>query len=166
MNPSSQDGCSTPVKKELPLSQLMDLAGTCIGKSDWLTIDQARIEQFASATNDQQWIHVDPARAEKGPYGGPIAHGLLTLSMIPYFSSQVSYAPAGTLMVVNYGFNRVRMISPVPVGASIRDVMVLQRVEARRQNQILTTTRHTIEIQGADKPACVADLLALHVTGS
>ena len=88
------------------------MRGTCIGKSDWLTIDQARINQFATATNDQQWIHVDPARAEKGPYSGPIAHGLLTLSMIPYFSSQVSYAPAGTLMVVNYGFNRVRMNQP------------------------------------------------------
>jgi acyl dehydratase len=123
-----------------------------------LTIDQARIDQFAGATDDQQWIHVDPARAEKGPYGGPIAHGLLTLSMVRYFSAKVSYSPVGTFMVVNYGFNRVRMISPFR-WASIRDVMVLQGIKKRRQDQILTTTRHTIEIRGTDKPACVADLL-------
>jgi acyl dehydratase len=153
------------MKKELPLTELGDLAGRRIGTSDWMIIDQDRIDRFAAATDDYQWIHVDPARAAKA-FGSTIAHGFLTLSMIPHLVEQVSIVPAGTKISLNYGINKARLISPVPVGASIRDVVVFVSLEKKDAGRIITTTRHTIEIQGSAKPACVAETLAMHILGA
>lgn len=153
------------MKKQLSLKELQDLVGKEIGVSDWLKIDQDRIDRFAAATDDYQWIHVDADKAEKA-FGSTIAHGFLTLSLILHLSSHVSLAPIGTKMALNYGLNRVRFISPVPVGASIRDVIVFKAVEEKDAGRILMTTQHTIEIQGADKPACVAESLVMHIVDS
>ena len=131
------------------------------GTSDWVLIDQERVNRFADATSDHQWIHVDVEQAKNGPFGGTIAHGFLTLSLIPLFSSSGKYLPEGMKMGVNYGLNKVRFISPVPVGSQVRSRMVISAVEEKEPGRILLTTTHTIEIQGQDKPACVAEALAL-----
>jgi acyl dehydratase len=152
------------MNKELPLNEIIKRIGTKIGYSDWFTINQDRINRFADCTEDHQWIHVDPDRAASSPFSGTIAHGFLTLSLIPHLCRDLFICPAGTLMTINYGFNRVRMISPVPVGADIRDVVVLKNVEVKEDGrQILFTDEHTIEIKGAAKPACVAQMLYIYL---
>ncbi len=150
------------MKKQLSLNELKDLVGEEIGVSDWMTIDQDRIDRFAAATEDYQWIHVDPVKAKES-FGGTIAHGFLTLSLIPYLGSQFSLVPTGTKMFFNYGLNRVRFVNPVPVNSSIRDVIVCKDVKQKGAGRILVTTQHTIEIQGAAKPACVAEFLAMYI---
>jgi len=131
------------------------------GVSDWILIDQERVNRFANATDDHQWIHVDVESAQKGPFGGTIAHGFLILSLIPLFSSSGKYLPEGMKMALNYGLNKVRFIDPVPVGSRVRSRMVISAVEEKDPGRILMTTTHTIEIEGHDKPACVAELLAM-----
>lgn len=148
--------------KQLSLSELRNFVGKEIGVSKWLEIDQERIDRFASATEDYQWIHVDAEKAEKA-FGSTIAHGFLTLSLIPHLGSDIFPVPAGTKMSLNYGLNRVRMISPVPVGASIRDVVVLTALKEKDAGRILMTTQHTIEMKGAVKPACVAEFLIMYI---
>jgi acyl dehydratase len=150
------------MKKQLPLTELENLVGKRIGASDWMIIDQDRIDRFAAATEDYQWIHVDPDRATKA-FGSTIAHGFLALSLIPHLVEKIGFVPLGTKMSLNYGINHARMISPVPVGALIRDVVVFQALEQKDPGKILMTTRHTIEIKGSAKPACVADILAMHI---
>jgi acyl dehydratase len=151
------------LKKEVPLEDLIAQLEKPIGRSDWLVIDQARIDRFADCTLDRQWIHIDPERSAHGPFGGTIAHGFLTLSLIPHLGGQVARVPAGTRMSINYGFDRVRMIAPVRAGSAIRDCLVLKAVVQKGPDRILMTTEHTIEIRDEKKPACVADLLALHL---
>ena len=141
--------------------KLKKMIGQENGTSDWVLIDQERINRFADATEDHQWIHVDIEKAKKGPFGGPIGHGFLTLSLIPIFSKSAKYLPEGLKMGVNYGLNKVRFISPVPVGSRVRSRMVISAVEEKEPGRILLTTTHAIEIQGQDKPACVAEALAL-----
>jgi acyl dehydratase len=131
------------------------------GVSDWILIDQERVNRFANATDDHQWIHVDVESAQKGPFGGTIAHGFLILSLIPLFSSSGKYLPEGMKMALNYGLNKVRFIDPVPVGSRVRSRMVISAVEEKDPGRILMTTTHTIEIEGHDKPACIAELLAM-----
>jgi acyl dehydratase len=131
------------------------------GVSDWILIDQERVNRFANATDDHQWIHVDVESAQKGPFGGTIAHGFLILSLIPLFSSSGKYLPEGMKMALNYGLNKVRFIDPVPVGSRVRSRMVISAVEEKDPGRILMTTTHTIEIAGHDKPACIAELLAM-----
>ena len=131
--------------------------GQHAGYSDWHEITQEQINLFAQATGDHQWIHVDPERAAKGPFGTTIAHGYLTLSLIPMLAGQVSRVD-GVAMVVNYGCNRVRFPSPVPVGAKVRAGVELTDVEDV-QGGVQATMKVTYEVEGAPKPACVAELL-------
>ncbi|MFB7273609.1 MaoC family dehydratase [Streptomyces sp. NPDC056244] len=129
--------------------------GEQLGHSDWLEIDQKRIDLFAEATGDHQWIHVDPERAAAGPFGTTIAHGYLTLSLLPVFVPQILRVENVT-MGINYGTNKVRFPSPVPVGSRLRASAVLKEaVEAGGGVQI--TTLVTVEREGGEKPACVAE---------
>ena len=145
----------------VPVEKLKTMIGQDNGVSDWVLIDQERVNRFADATDDHQWIHVDVEQAKKGPFGGTIAHGFLTLSLIPLFSSSGKYLPEGMKMVVNYGLNKVRFVAPVLVGSRVRSRMIISAVEEKKPGQLLVTTTHTIEIEGSDKPACIAETLAM-----
>ena len=130
-------------------------AGEVLGSSDWVVVDQARIDAFAESTDDHQWIHVDPERARSGPFGGTIAHGLLTLSLTPGMSYQ-TFRVDGSRLLINYGYNRIRYPAPVPAGSRVRGTATLVSVEdvPRGVQAVLSTT---VEIEGASKPACVAE---------
>jgi acyl dehydratase len=141
------------------LDELAGLTGQELGTSDWLEIDQARVDAFAEATGDHQWIHVDVERAAAGPFGGTIAHGYLTLSLIPYLGSQV-FALETPGAKLNYGVNKVRFPSPLPVGSRIRSHVTMGEVTALPAGTQLTL-RHTVEIEGQAKPACVAETVVL-----
>lgn len=143
------------------LEQMQKVIGTEVFLSDWKEVTQDQINQFADSTGDHQWIHVDVEMAKKGPFGTPIAHGFLTLSHIPFFSYQMPLKFEGAKMSINYGLNKVRFLTPVPVGSKIRDRIVLSGLEEKPNDRILMTTTHTIEIQGSDKAACVADSLGM-----
>jgi len=129
--------------------------------SDWKEVTQDQINLFADATGDHQWIHVDVEKAKQGPFGKPIAHGFLTLSHLPFFSYQMPVKFEGAKMSINYGLNKVRFLNPVPVGAKIRDRIVFTALEEKPNNRLLMTTTHTIEMEGAETPACVAESLAM-----
>jgi len=146
---------------EVPLKEFKQLIGQDNGTTDWILLDQERINRFAEVTEDNQWIHVDVEKAKNGPFGTPIAHGLLVLSLTPIFSYSGRYVIAGTKMVINYGFNKVRFINPVPVGSRLRSKMVISTVEEKSSTQIIVTNTHTIEIEGQDKPACVAEAVGM-----
>ncbi|MGW4122599.1 MaoC family dehydratase [Nocardia sp. NPDC004711] len=136
-------------------------AGTEIGVSDWITVDQQRIDTFADATDDHQWIHVDAARAAAGPYGRTIAHGFLTLSLVVPMTAQVMTVSAAN-MAINYGLNKVRFINPVPVDCRIRGRFTLDAVtDIPGGVQAVRTV--TVEIEGQDKPACVAESIARYL---
>jgi acyl dehydratase len=137
--------------------ELKAAVGESLGSSDWLTIDQQRIDQFAEATGDHQWIHVDAERAEQGPFGRTIAHGFLTLSLVPVFGSQV-YKVENVKMGVNYGSNKVRFVSPVPVGSKVRGTFELASVD-EASGGVQMVSKVTVEIEGSEKPACVAETL-------
>jgi acyl dehydratase len=141
--------------------KLKKMVGQDNGVSEWVLIDQNRINRFADATDDHQWIHVDIEKAKGGPFGGPIGHGFLTLSLIPIFSKSAKYLPEGLKMSVNYGLNKVRFINPVPVGSRVRSKMVISAVEDKGPGRLLMTITHTIEIEGQDKPACIAEALGM-----
>lgn len=140
-------------------AEIAAAAGDELGVSEWVSISQERIDLFADATGDRQWIHVDPERAAEGPFGAPIAHGYLTLSMLPFLGAQV-YAFAGDVARVNYGLNKVRFITPVKVGSKIRNRVQILEVHDTEKGQHVTI-QHTIEIKGEDKPACIAETLTL-----
>jgi acyl dehydratase len=141
------------------LDEVAEAANTDIGTSEWVTIDQRRVNQFADATGDHQWIHVDLERAKEGPFGGTIAHGYLTLSLVPWLGSQVFklQTPGAKL---NYGVNKVRFPNPVKVGKRIRSHVAIGEVTDVPSGKQLTV-RHTIEIEGEAKPACVAESVVL-----
>ena len=132
--------------------------GSDLGVSDWLTIEQDRIDEFARATGDFQWIHVDPEKAKDGPFGKTIAHGYLSLSLINVFLPDLFLAE-GMKMGVNYGTDRVRFPAPVPVESRVRASGELIKAEALPDNAVQVTARITIELEGSQKPACVADIL-------
>ena len=137
------------------LVDLQALVGQEIGLSDWLTVDQQRIDLFARATDDHQWIHVDPERAAAGPFGATVAHGFLTLSLLPpLFAS--AYQVEGTRMGINYGLNRVRFPAPVRVGSRLRGRFKLLAYEPLEGGAQLTVEA-TVEMEGSSKPACVAE---------
>ena len=137
---------------------LKSLVGTKLGPSDWLEVTQERINTFADATDDHQWIHVDPERAKSGPFGGPIAHGYLTLSLlIPLFSQVLDVT--GVTTKVNYGLNKVRFTAPVPAGSRIRLSGTLTDVEEVGGNGVQITADVVIETEGGTKPACVAQVV-------
>jgi len=133
--------------------------GQQLGKSDWLEITQDRIDQFAEATGDHQWIHVDPERAKAGPFGRCIAHGYLTQSLVNYFLPQIVQVQ-GISMGVNYGADRVRFPAPVPVGSRIRGSAELLAVEKTKDGGFQATVRVTVEIEGSDRPGCVIDTIS------
>ena len=137
------------------LADLKGLIGQEIAVSDWLTITQERINQFADATGDHQWIHVDPERAKASPFGSTIAHGFLTLSLLPLFTQECIRMPS-VRMGVNYGVNKVRFINPVPVGSRLRGRFMMKAVEDIAGG-VQMTMLATIELEGVDKPACVAE---------
>lgn len=140
------------------LAALSAQVGTTVAVSDWLTISQTQIDLFAQATGDHQWIHVDPVRAAQGPFGTPIAHGFLTLSLIPRFM-EASLAVTEARMGVNYGLNRVRFVSPVPVNSRLRAHLKLLSAEPMDNGGVQQSWEVTIEREGAAKPACVAEAL-------
>ena len=137
------------------LDELRAAAGTHVGASDWMTIDQARVNTFADATDDHQWIHVDEEKAKDGPFHTTIAHGFLTLSLLPELLSQV-YRVDGVKMGVNYGLNKVRFTAPVPVGSKVRGVVDIADV-AEAKGGVQVTTQVTVEIEGSERPALVAE---------
>ncbi|MCZ7561243.1 MAG: MaoC family dehydratase [Burkholderiaceae bacterium] len=141
------------------LAELRPLVGQEIAVSDWVEVTQQRIDQFAQATGDHQWIHVDPQRAAKGPFGTTIAHGYLTLSMLPLFS-ETAIELRGVRMSVNYGLNRVRFMSPVPVGSELRGRFRLMAIEDIANGGLQITTEVTVERKGSDRPVCVAESIA------
>ncbi len=143
------------------LKDLEQKIGKEIFLSDWTQVTQNQINQFAECTKDDQWIHVDAEKAAKGPFGTTIVHGFLTLSHLPFFSYQVPLKMEGQKMSINYGLDKVRFLNPVPSGSKIRDRIVLKSLEEKPGNRLLMTQTHTIEIEGQDKPACIADALAM-----
>ncbi len=133
--------------------------GEELGTTDWLLIEQSRVDRFADATDDHQWIHLDPERAAAGPFGGTIAHGYLTLSLLPRFSWEL-YTVQNATAVINYGLNRVRFIHPVRVGARVRSTATLDSVtEVPGGVQIVVGQRVDVEVDGKPKPACVAETI-------
>jgi acyl dehydratase len=137
------------------LDELAAAVGTELGTSDWHTVTQQQVDLFAEATGDHQWIHVDPERAKAGPFGGPIAHGFLTLSLIPLLAKEC-YSVEGIRMAVNYGSNKVRFPSPVPVGTAVRgsaELVSLEDVAGGKQ----AVVRFTVSSEGSKKPHCVAE---------
>ncbi|GLX02868.1 MaoC family dehydratase [Microtetraspora sp. NBRC 16547] len=137
------------------LDELVRARGEVLGTSDWITVEQERVDGFADATGDHQWIHVDVERAKDGPFGGTIAHGFLTLSLLPVFFQQI-YRVDGVRMAVNYGLNKVRFPAPVRVGSKVRATSRLAEVTLMdgAAQAVLSTS---IEAEGADKPVCVAE---------
>ena len=140
------------------LSELAACVGQEVAVSEWLTITQAQVDQFAEATGDHQWIHVDPEKAKTGPFGGPIAHGFLTLSLLPKFFES-SFAIVQSRMGVNYGLNKVRFTAPVPVGSRLRARMTLLASEPIDNGGVQMVWQVLVEREGSDKPVCVAESL-------
>jgi acyl dehydratase len=137
------------------LAEFAAAEGAELGPTDWLVVEQPRVDQFAQATDDHQWIHVDPQRAADGPYGGTIAHGLLTLSLLPHFMHDL-YRVENVSMAINYGFNKVRFITPVPVGSRLRAASKIAAI-AELGGGVQATLTTTIEVEGSDKPAAVVE---------
>ena len=147
---------------DLTLAGLGEKIGQELGVSDWVAIDQARIDAFASCTGDHQWIHVDVERAKReSPFGGPVAHGYLTLSMVASLAMQVGVIPKDAAAGLNYGIEKVRFLAPVPAGGRVRLRVVLAGIEPRDGGQVIMKTQNTLEVEGAQKPALVAETLAL-----
>ncbi len=147
-------------------AELAGLVGKELGVSDWFPIDQARVNAFADVTLDHQFIHVDPARARGTPFGGTIAHGFLTLSLLVHLCLPFIPVPANRELIVNYGFDKIRFVAPVRVGKRIRARGTLGAVEERKPNQIQLRVDVTVEIEGEEKPALVAEWLSLHVVSA
>jgi acyl dehydratase len=139
-------------------SSLKDLVGQELAVTDWFNITQERVQQFADATLDHQWIHVDVERARReSPFGAPIAHGFLTLSLLSHLMHEAMEIKQGLRLAVNYGLNRVRFVSPVRVGSNIRARMALQSLKDVPPNGMEVVFNATVEVEGGDKPCCVAD---------
>jgi acyl dehydratase len=140
-------------------AELQTAIGKPLGKSDWLEITQKRIDQFAEATGDHQWIHVDPARAAQGPFKKTIAHGYLTQSLVSHFLPQIVEVH-GISMGINYGADRLRFPAPVPVGSKVRGSAELLEVEKQKDGSYQAKIRVTVEIEGSDRPGCVVDTIS------
>ena len=143
-----------------------EIVGREVGVSGWRAVDQALIDAFAACTGDRQWIHVDVERAgRESPYGSTIAHGYLVLSLVASMAAEAGLYPAGLAQAVNYGLDRVRFLAPVRPGARVRDRVVLLSAEEKGPGRLLLKTRHTVEIEGEEKPALVAESLTLMMAG-
>jgi len=145
----------------VPVAELKDHVGKELGKSEWLTIDQQRINQFAECTGDHQFIHVDPEKAKLTPFGTTIAHGFLSLSLVPMLMEKIMIMPQGLKMAVNYGLDSVRFIQPVKVNSKVRLVVTLVDANEKNPGQWLLKARAVLEIEGQEKPAYIAEPLTL-----
>ena len=146
------------------MSTAAQFVGRELGISDWVVVDQDRIDRFAECTGDRQWIHVDRDRARReSPYGGPIAHGFLSLSLVAAMVTEVGVVPRDAAAALNYGLDRVRFIAPVTAGARVRARAILLSVDEREGGRLLLKTQATLEIESEPKPALVADLLVVLV---
>lgn len=144
--------------------KLLEAVGTEMGASEWFLIDQARINAFADATLDHQFIHVNPEQAKHTPFGGTIAHGFLTLSLLPYLQATMPdlLVPAGLKMGMNYGFDKIRFLAPVKVNSKVRAVAKLKDAVEKNPDQFLLTAEYTVEIEGQPKPALIADWMVMY----
>jgi acyl dehydratase len=143
---------------------IKDIIGTEVGLSDWQTVTQEMVNEFAVLTNDHQFIHVDPERAKATPFGGTIAHGFLTLSLLGGMAYVAQYTMQGATMGMNYGFDKIRFLNPVKTGSRIRARFVLKAMDERAPGQWMSRLEATVEIEGSDKPALVAEWLTLTFT--
>ena len=151
----------------LTMAGLGESVGRELGLSDWVAIDQPRIDAFASCTGDRQWIHVDVERAKReSPFRGPIAHGYLALAMVAPLAMQVGVIPRDAAAGLNYGIDKVRFLAPVPAGARVRLRVVLVGIEPREGGQVVMKTLNTMELEGSEKPALIAETLVLLVPAS
>lgn len=151
---------------ELTYANLGDKAGEMLGSSSWVEITQEQVNEFAHCTGDNQWIHIDAERAKKeSPFGGPVAHGYLTLSLVASLSMEIGAVPAGTAAALNYGLDKVRFLAPVPVGSKVRLHAKLVSFERKDNGQYLMKAENTMEMEGADKPVLLAESLAILVPG-
>lgn len=146
---------------EITLDAYKAMIGQEVGVSKWFDVKQERINQFADVTEDHQFIHVDPERAKTTPFGGTVAHGFLTLSLLAPMAFDAQPQIKNTVMAVNYGFDRVRLMAPVPAGSRIRGHFVLKEIVERGPKEIMARSEVTVEIDGGQKPALVADWLGL-----
>lgn len=153
------------MKTIVPAAQLQDYVGKDLGHSDWFLVDQERINQFADVTVDHQFIHVDEERARQTPFGGTVAHGFLTLSLLTHLTEDCGLVPENTVMGVNYGCDKVRFLQPVRSGQRVRAHVKPLQVLERAPGQFLIKSEITVEIEGEDKPALIAEWLALLFTG-
>ena len=144
------------------LTTIRQFVGRELGVSDWLTVDQERINQFAACTGDHQWIHVDVERARReSPFGAPIAHGYLTLALLPQFQYAIGLIPRDATQAINYGLDRVRFLAPIKAGAQIRNRVLLLAAEDKGGGRVLIKTQNTVEVAGERTPAMVAEALAM-----
>lgn len=149
--------------KILPIEEIQKMVGQEIGVSEWFEISQERINNFAEATNDHQFIHVDPEAAKSTPWGTTISHGFLTLSLISYMSTEAGLAPENFTMAINYGLDKVRFIEAVPVNSRIRAKSKLLEVQDKKGGRWLLKSGITIEIENVDKPAAIIEALTMFV---
>lgn len=152
------------MKTVVPADKLSAYVGKELGSSEWLQIDQARIDAFADVTLDHQFIHVDPQKAARGPFGTTIAHGFLTLSLLSYLTDDCGLLPEGTVMGVNYGFDRLRFLQPVKVDQRVRARVTPDSVTEKAAGRYLLKSTITVDIEGEEKPALVAEWLTLLFT--
>lgn len=146
------------------MSNLVERVGADLGVTAWIACDQSRIQTFADCTEDQQWIHVDVDRAKaESPFGGPIAHGMLTLSLLPVLTFALPAVPADAGAVLNYGFDKVRFLAPVKSGVQVRSRIKLLSATPKDDGRYLVALEHTVEIEGEPKPALVAEMLVMIV---
>jgi acyl dehydratase len=149
---------------DFTIAEMGEHIGQELGVSDWITIDQSRIDTFASCTGDHQWIHVDVDRAKReSPYRGPVAHGYLTLSMVAPLSMQIGILPKDAAAGLNYGVDKARFLAPVAAGARVRLRVVLVGFELKDGGKAIMKTQNTLEVEGSEKPALIAETLAFLV---
>ncbi len=146
----------------VPVAELKSYIGKDLGHSDWVTIDQDRVNKFAECTGDHQFIHIDEEKAKQTPFGGTIAHGFLSLSLIPALSAGLLVKPEGLKMAVNYGMDSLRFIQPVRVGSRVRLHITVLDVTEKNPGQWLVKARSTLEIEGVEKPAFISEGLSLY----
>ena len=151
--------------KTVPKNEMMNAVGMKLEPSDWIEISQQRINEFADCTEDHQFIHVDEVKAKETPFGGTIAHGFLTLSLLAGLIEKIGVTPENTVMGMNYGFDKVRFLAPVKSGKRVRMVGEVLNVDQKDENRFLTTFGVSIEIAGEDTPALAAEFLLMSFTG-
>jgi acyl dehydratase len=151
---------------DMTFEKMGGMVGENLGTSSWQTVTQEAVNEFANCTGDRQWIHIDVERAKKeSPFGGPVAHGYLTLSLLSAMAMEIGVAPKGTAAALNYGLDKVRFLSPVLVGSKVRLHTKLVGFDRKDNGQYLMKTENSMEIEGADKPALLAESLAILVPG-